>query len=309
MPPSYDKTPVGNLLVFCCIVVLVGFVVIVVYPGLALPSGLCGPDDIPLTVTTDIEPSFETSYLYDFNESEPDPRQHLSPLLHYPLRKEAIDALMKKEHVAAAEDAIIGIYELPGTRIVLIDEGTGVIEILESREGTRTFILEKKPVGILHADTHGVIPATDSGDLSPPEWTVTIHRIDIVLPDLENETAPMYIVQKTRRTQGISQDRTPLVTVSTTGTFYVIYGQRVELVVRDSEVVPGNGWTICHERFSMTPESDTTAELEHTVKLARGPERELVVHVIRTGPYIQRHDGHHASSSQWTSRDSTGCSC
>jgi hypothetical protein len=309
MPLSYDKTPVGNLLVFCCIVVLVGFAVLFVYPGLALPYGLCGPDDIPLTVTTDIEPSFETSYLYDFNESEPDPRQHLSPLLHYPLRKEAIDALMKKEHIAAAEDAIIGIYELASFRIVLIDEGTGVIEILETIEGTRTFILEKRPVGILHADIHGVIPATDSGDLSPPEWTVTIHRIDIVLPGLEHETAPMYIVKKTRRTQGISQDRTPLVTVSTTGTFYVIYGQRVELVVRDSEIVPGNGWTICHERFSMTPESDTIAELKHTIKLARGPERELVVHVIRTGPYIQRHDGHHASSSQWMSRDSIGCSC
>ncbi len=310
MDISSENTQHNFLLIICCIIIFCGLLFLLVGPGIGFPVGTCGSDEIQMTHTTDIEPSYAASLLKEFGEPEPGPVPGRLPVMQYPLQKEVLDMLMDQEQIAVSENSIIGLYEFPDSRLLLIDQGTSVEEIISTDEGTRTLILPKEPAGSLHIGANETGTALHGMFLASTEYTTSIQRIDLVLPGPGNETAPLYIVKKSGTESLLNPDETPLATISTTGTFYVLYGERVERVVSSSYVIADASWTLCIERLEISGEGMTMGELKYTTKFARGSERILRAHLITTGAYIQIHDANmETSTSQWTSRDSTGCSC
>lgn len=310
MDISSENTQHNFLLIIFCIIIFFGLLFILVGPGIGFPVGTCGTDEIQMISTTDIEPSYAASLLKEFGEPEPGPAPDRLPVMQYPLRKEVIDTLMDREQIAVSEDSIIGLYEFPNSRLLLIDQGSGVEEIIRTDEGTRILTLPKEPAGSLHLGVNETGTALHGTFLSSTEYNISIQQIDLVLPGPGNETAPLYIVKKSGIEYLFNMDETPLATISKAGTFYVLYGEWVERVVSSSYVIPDPSWTLCFERLEISGEGTPMGELKYTTKFARGSERILRAHLITTGAYIQVHDANmQTSTSQWTSRDSTGCSC
>ena len=271
--------------------------------------GTCGPDTIPMTYTSTIKPAFATSFLREFGESEPGPAPVLPPILQYPLRKEVIDSLMARAQVNSTEDSIIGLYEFPDSRLLLINQDIHLTEILETGEGIRTYTLVPEPVGNWRTGSNEAGPALKNAYTSSTEHVVTIQRIHLMLPPAGNETALLYIVNKTIIERVFSPDHGSLASITTRGTFYVRYGQRVERVISGSAVTVESPWTLCSQKIGISGEDSMTGELKQTVKLAWSSERMLRAYLVTSGAHIQVHDASGSSSSQWRSNDSTGCSC
>jgi len=309
MNSSDNKKWNFTLVAVCCVIIIAGIAIIFISPWSGFSFGTCVTDTIPMTSTSSIQPAFATSFLQEFGESEPDPGPNLPPILHYPLRKGIIDSLMGRAQVTGTEDAIIGLYEFPDSRLLLINQDTSVAEILETGEGIRTYTLVPEPVGTQYTGANNTGPAQHGAYNSSTEHNVTIQRIHLVLPQKGNETAPVYIVKKTRTEKFLYPDGSEFFSVSTTGTFFVLYGQRVERVVTSVVVTLDPQWTLCSQQTGISGEGSTMGELRHTVKLARSSERMLHAHLITTGAHIQVHEASGGSTSQWKSRDSTGCRC
>ncbi|MCK9631871.1 MAG: hypothetical protein M0R30_09525 [Methanoregula sp.] len=274
-----------------------------------IPVGTFSPDIIPMTVTSMITPAFATSFLYEFGAGEPGPAPELPRMVDYLPRKEVIDGLMIRANVNGTEDSIIGMYELTGSRLLLIDRGTSVTEILDTGEEIHTFTLVPEQVGSRRMGPNATGHALQKGVYNfTSDYDITIKRVHLVLPSPANGTAPMYIVTKTQTAIYLSPEGTAFATFLTTGKFYVLYGQRVERVVASPAYSLDPSWIICSQQTMITNEDGTMGRLNHTVKLARGSERMIQTHLIATGPYVQVHDGTSAGASWWLSRDSTGCS-
>lgn len=271
-------------------------------------SGTCANDDILMTYTSTSTPSYADSFLYLFGEREPAKGPDLPPLTDYPLRREVADPLIARAHVNATEKTIIGLYEFPDSLLLLINDDTILTEVLGTGDGVRMYPLKSRMVGSRHTVSnetgyhhHPVYNSSTQDD-------VTIHRIDLVLPGPGNATVPLYIVKKTRADTVFYPDGAEIFTVSTTGTFYVLYGQRVDRVLYESAISHDPGWQVCSQKIGMS-NNGQTGELRHTVRFARSSQRILQAHLIITGPSIQVYEGSGGSMSEWNSRDSTGCNC
>jgi hypothetical protein len=310
------------LMAAMCVIIVLGLVSLLWNPGhmvanmyfipagtwTGIPVGICGPDTIPMNITSAITPSFTTSFLYEFGVREPGPAPDLPRILDDPLRREAIDGLMARANVTGTEDSIIGLYEFPGSRLLLIDQGTSVIEILETGKEIQTYTLVPEPVGSRRMGPNATGHAVQKGVYNfTSDYDITIKRVFLALPSPENGTTPLYIVKKTQAAIYLSPNGTVFATLSTTGTFYVLYGQRVERVVASPAYSLDPSWTLCSQQTTITNDDGTMGRLNHTVRLARGSERMIQSHLIATGPYVQVHDGTSAGASWWLSRESTGC--
>lgn len=331
---SADKKQRVLLLAVCCAIIVSGLAFLVIAPGIGFPTGIgrpghsvanlyfipagewkglplgtCGPDTVPLAWSTDIEPAYGNSFLQEFGEPEPALHPEMPPLMHYPVRKQAIDALMERARIPVPEDSVIGLYEFSDSRLLLIQQDTNITEILQTGEAIRTYTLTPVLVGSRNIGADETGYAKHGAYNFSSEHVVAIRRIDLVLPSTENETFPLYIVNKTRTEHICYPDGSPLASISTTGMFYVIYGQRVELVVSGSVITLDPQWTLCSEKAEISGEEGAMDQLKHTVKLARSSERMLQSHLVSTSAHIQVHEADMGSTDQWVSRDSTGCSC
>jgi len=273
------------------------------------PSGTCGPDTIPMTSTSMIEPSFENSFLNSFGEPDPSPGPGIPPMINYSQKKDVIDTLMAQAQVNGTGDSVIGFYEYLDSRLLLMSAGENVTELVDTANGIRTFTLLPRPVGVLHTGPDEGGTVQHGAYIPSREHTVTILRIDPVLPHPGNETVPLYIVKKTLTDTYRYPDGTWIATISTNGTFYVLYGQRVERIVAGSTFSLDPSWNVCSQKIEISGEGSKTGALKHTVKLAHASERMLLAYQITTGEQIQVTDGDMGSTSQWISRDSIGCSC
>lgn len=271
-------------------------------------SGTCSNDDIPMTYTSTATPSYTDSFLYQFGEREPARGPAMPPMTDYRLCRDVADPLMTRAQVNGTENSIIGLYEFPNSRLLLINNDTTLTELLETGDGIRIYSLIPRLVGNRHTGANETGFYHHRTRNSSTDEEVTIHRIDVVLPGPGNATVPLYIVKKTRTDTFLSPDGAEVFTMSTTGTFYVLYGQRVDRVLYGSAITHDPGWMICSQKIGMSM-NGMTGELRHTVRFARSSERILHGHLIVTGPSIQVYEGSGGSTSEWNSRDSTGCSC
>ena len=276
------------------------------WPGFSF--GTCSNDDNRMTYTSMTAPTYTDSFLYLFGESEPAAAPAMPPMLDYLPKKDTIDVLAASVNINATEESVIGLYELPDSRLLIIDNGTTLTELLETGKGIRISALVPRLVGSRHTGANETGYHQHGAYNSSTENDVAVHRIDLVLPGPGNATVPLYIVNKTRTDTFFSRDGVELASVSTTGTFYVLYGQRVDRVLYGSAISHDTGWKVCSQKIGMSM-NGATGELRHTVKLAQSSERILHAHLIVTGPYIQVYEGSGGSTSEWISRDSTGCSC
>ncbi|GAB6286263.1 MAG: hypothetical protein STSR0009_24640 [Methanoregula sp.] len=322
MNSSDNKKWYNILMVALCVIIVLGLGSLFWSPAHSVvnmyfvPAGLlsgfsfgtCSNDDIQMTYTGMATPTYADSFLYQFGESEPARGPDMPPLTDYPMRREVVDPLMAWAQVNGTEKSIIGLYEFPDSQLLLINNDTTLTEVLETGDGIRIFPLIPRRVGSRHTG------ASETGYHHHPTYNsstdddVTVHRIDLVLPGPGNATAPLYIVKKTRTDTVLYPDGAEVFMVSTTGTFYVLYGQRVDRVLYGAVISHDPGWKICSQKIGMSM-NGMTGELRHTVKFARSSERILHAHLIITSPLIQVHEASGGSTSQWKSRDSTGCSC
>ena len=293
----------------CCVIIIAGAAILFTGPSNGFFSGTCGPDEIPMNYSTDIQPEFELSFLYEFGEPEPGQNLSLPVPERYTDRQTLIDTLMDKAQISESPDSVIGLYEFPDARLLLVNRNTGVTEVLETGDTIRVFIPEPVNVGSRTYEINGT-DGKKRGDYNfSYEHSVGISRIDLVYPAPGNETVPLYIVNKTRIEKDFYPDGRVLATIRTTGIFYVLYGQRVERVTGITAIVLDPEWQECSPRTEISGEGSMTGEMKYTVKLARSSERMLWSHLITTSAYIQHHDTEMGSSTQWESRDSTGCDC
>lgn len=304
-----NKYPRTILQAICGIFVFCGIFFLLFGPGIRIPIGTCGPDHMPMIYKNEIEPAFTMSFLHVFGESEPAFGPDMPPLLNYSSRKEAVNTLMDKVQVTGSEDSIIGLYEFPGSRLLLLSQDKGITEILETDQDLRTYNLVPGPVGSRRVDINETGWTSGNAYNSSYEITMAVQKTDLVLPGRENETAPLYIVKKTATDNYLYPGGRHFASISTTGTFYVIYGQRVERVVNSSRITVDPQWTLCSEEWERSGEGGPMGELKHTVRLAHSSDRILRSRVITTGAFIQVHDANMGSTDQWMSRDSTGCGC
>jgi len=322
MNPSDNKKWHTLLMAAICIIIVLGLGFLFWNPAHSvvnryfIPAGLlsgfsfgtCSNEDIQMTYTGPATPSYADSFLYQFGESEPVRGPAMPPLTDYPRRRDIVDPLMARAQVNGTEKSIIGLYEFPDSRLLLINNDTALTEVLETRDGIRIVPLIPRLVGSRHTGPNETGYDQQGKYNSSTKNDVTVHRIDLVLPVPGNTTAPLYIVNKTRADTVLSPDGAEVFTVSTTGTFYVLYGQRVDRVLYESAISHDPGWKVCSQKIGMSM-NGMTGELRHTVKFARASERILHAHLIITGPSIQVYEGSGGSMSEWNSRDSTGCSC
>lgn len=313
-PPVRKKSnPV--LLAVCICIILAGSAVLLYGPELGLPVGTCGADTITMTYASTVVPTYTESLLHEFGEAEPDPAPAMPPLLDYLPRKDTIDTLMARAQVTGDDASVIGMYEFPDSRLILVTTGANVTEVLADNDSVRTYTLIPRHIGSRNSGTAWSREAAQAAHprdrtyISLTEGNDTIQRIDLVLPGAGDPTVPLYIVNKTRTDTFRSPESAEAFSVTTTGTFYVIYGQRVERVTYGSAVSHAPEWKVCSERRGFT-RNGTNGELRNTAKLARSSERVLAGYLAVTSPYLQVAEGSIGSSTgQWDSRDSTGCSC
>lgn len=298
-------------LAVCCIIFISWIAIFPLGPGNRITIGTCGLDSMPMNYSTDIPPAFERSFLYKFGEREPDRNLPLPPLQRYPERKLLIDTLMDRAQITGSQDSIIGLYEFPDARLLLIDRNTNVSEVLESGDKIQTLSLAPISVGTFHFEDKTTENPEHGAYNFLYENSVTITRVDLVLPHPGNVTVPLYIVNKTETEQVFYPDGRSLAMITTTGRFYVIYGQRVERVTGTSAIILDPAWKQCSHRTEISGEGSRVGETKYTIKFARSSERLLWSRLITTSDHIQVFDAAMGgtSSSQWISADSSGCTC
>ena len=262
-----------------------------------------------MTYSTDIQPTFEESFLYEFGSPEPLLNPVLPPMKHYPEKQQIIDTLINRAHVVVSPDSIIGLYEFTDARLLLLDRNASITEVLETGGNLQTFALAPVPAGSRYYEDNGGANVKHGDYNFSSAHSVGINRIDLVLPGTGNVTAPLYFVNKTESEQIFDPDGKSFAAITTTGTFYVLYGQRVERVTGSSAIVLDPAWKQCSPRMEISGEGSGTGEVKHTVKLARSSERLLRVLLITTSAHIQVYDAGGGSTNQWRSTDNTGCTC
>jgi hypothetical protein len=303
------------LLAVCCIVIISVIAIFVLSPGNRIYIGTCGSDSMPMNYSTEIQPVFERSFLYEFGEREPDRNLTLPPMKYHREKQQVIDTLMDRAQIAGPSDSVIGLYEFPDARLLLIDGNTSVTEVLETRDKIQTFLLTPVMVGSRYYEINQTGNAKRGIYNFSYENSVAITRIDLVLPPPVNATTPMYIVNKTYVEQDFYPDGRSLATITTSGTFYVLYGQRVERVIGTSAIILDPAWKQCSPHMDISGEGSRTGGMQYTVKLARDSERILWSHLIATSAHIQQYDASMGSSNEWRARDlwifndGMGCSC
>ncbi|MFA6361927.1 hypothetical protein [Methanoregula sp.] len=323
MNPSDNKKWHTLLMAALCVIIVLGLGILFWNPAHSVVNmylvpvgewsgfsfGTCGNDDIPMTSTSTIPQAYNESFLYRFGEPEPAAAPALPPMIDYPLRKDAIDTLMARAEVNGSEESVIGLYEFPDTRILLVKSGKNVTEVLAKNDSVRTLTLVSLAVGSLHSEAAAPGPAQSGAYTTTSVSDVVIRRIDPVLPGGANSTFSLYIVQKDQEDTCRDTDGTAIATIKTDCTFYVLYNQRVERVVTGSSAVPGPGWTLCSENAAIEGSGSAMASLKHTVRLAKGSDDILLANLIRTGAAILVSEGNMGSTTMRISRGSTGCSC
>ncbi|MFA4823606.1 MAG: hypothetical protein WC593_00460 [Methanoregula sp.] len=299
------------LVTVCSAIIILWIAIFVISPEHRFSLGTCGSDTMPMSYSTDIQPTFEESFLNKFGESEPDRNLTLPPLQRYSERKVLIDSLMDRAQITGSSDSVIGLYEFPGARLLLINRSERVTEILDSGGKLQTVSLAPVPVGSFHFEDNQTENPEHGGYQYHYENSVSITRIDLVIPTPGNVTPPLYIVNKTEIEQVFYPEGRSLATITTTGRFYVIYGQRVERVTGTSAIILDPAWKQCSHRIEISGEGSRVGETKYTIKFARSSERLLWSRLITTSDHIQVFDAAMGgtSSSQWISSDSTGCSC
>lgn len=306
----YDRRLWEKILIaVCCAIIISWIALFVINPEHRIVVGTCGPDTIPTTYSTDIQPTFEESFLHEFGSQEPALDPVLPPMKHYSENPQIFDTLMDRAHIVVSPDSIIGLYEFTDARLLLLDRNASITEVLETGGNLQTFSLVPVPAGSRYYEDHGGANVKHGDYNFSSAHSVGINRIDLVLPRSGNVTAPLYIVNKTVSEQIIDTDGKSFAAITTTGTFYVLYGQRVEHVTGSSEIVLDPAWKQCSPLMEISGDSSGTGEVKHTVKLARSSERLLRVILITTGAHIQVYDAGGGSTNQWRSTDSTGCTC
>lgn len=331
LPEQQKSNPV--LVAVCCIIIVAGLAIIFIAPRFGFVPGTCIEDTMPMTFENLVPPSYGQSLLYEFGEPEPAVPPQLPPLADYPMQKNTIDGLLARAHVNGSEETVLGMYELPDARIILVNSGETITEILEENNSVRTYIRDIRMVGNRNYSTRdnpyqkaGPDNSSDDSHGTANFWPMiakptgahfynstmatsdTIRRFDLVLPGTADTTVPVYIVNKTRSDTYLDPNDTEEFSITTTGIFYVIYGKGVDRVSWNSSISHAPEWTICSKQIGFE-KKNVTAEVRNTVKLARSSERVLVGYLVVTGPYIQVPETMGSSMSQWISRDGTGCSC
>jgi hypothetical protein len=308
------------LLAVCCIVIISVIAIFVLSPGNRIYIGTCGSDSMPMNYSTGIQPAFERSFLHEFGEQEPDRNLTLPPMKYYREKQQVIDTLLDRALLTGSTDSVIGLYESPDSRLLLIDMNTSITEVLESGDKIQTFSLTPVTVGTLHSeDNMTKINEVNSARVNAPpgmneynysfEYSVAITRIDLVLPPQKNTTTPLYLVRKNNIDRYSYPDGRSFAEITTAGTFYVLYGQRVERVIGTSAVTLDPSWKGCVPHREISGEGTPAGEMKYTVKLAHASERILRSRLITTSAYIQQYDADMGSASQWKSSDSSGCNC
>jgi len=303
------------LLAVCCIIIISVIAIFVISPGHRIYVGTCGTDSMPMNYSTEIQPTFERSFLHEFGEPEPDRNLTLPPMKHYDEKQQIIDTLMDRAQITGPSDSVIGLYEFPDARLLLIDRNTSVTEVLETGDKIQTINLTPVNVGSRYYEVNQTGNAKHGIYNFSYENLVAITRVDLVLPLPVNSTTPIYIVNKTYVEQDYYPDGRSLASITTTGTFYVLYGQRVERVIGTSAIILDPAWKQCSPRMEISGEGSRTGEMHYTVKLARDSERLLWSRLITTSEHIQQYDASMGSTNEWMSRDlwifndGTGCSC
>ncbi|MCK9591619.1 MAG: hypothetical protein M0Q91_06395 [Methanoregula sp.] len=303
------------LVAVSCAIIISWIALFIINPEHRIVVGTCGPDTIPMTYSTNIQPTFEESFLHEFGNQEPVLNPGLPPMKRYVEKQQVIDTLMDRARVTGPPDSIIGLYEFPDARLLLINQNASITEVLETGRNLQTFALAPVPAGSRHYEDNGGANVKHGDYNFSSAHSVTINRIDLVLPSTGNVTAPFYIVNKTESEQIFDPDGNSFAAITTTGTFYVLYGQRVERVTGSSAILLDPAWKQCSPRMEISGEGSGTGEVKHTVKLARSSERLLRSLLITTSAHIQVYDAGGGSTSQWMSsdlwffKDGTGCSC
>ncbi|MDO9326687.1 MAG: hypothetical protein Q7T80_17185 [Methanoregula sp.] len=297
------------LVAACCVIIILGFGFLAWGLWNGFSSGTCGPDTIPLKYSTPIIPHFTMSFLHDFGESEPD-LNLTPPLLHrYDERREIIDTLMDRAQMNAPPDSIIGLYESPDARLLLIDRNHGIVEILQAGNNIQIITLNSSIIGGRQYTVNETMNPRHGNYNYSYTNSISLEKVLLVFPPGENFTPLLYIVKKIDSERAMYPDGRLLDEITTRGVFYITYGQRVEHVAGNVSVMLDPEWKLCTSRMEITDEGIGIGEIKSTVKIARSSERMLRVRLIATSAYIQQYDVDMSSSNTWTSTDSTGCTC
>ena len=271
--------------------------------------GTCGSDTIPMNYSTPIIPNFTLSLLHVYGESEPDKNLTWRPRLHrYEERREIINTLMDRAHMSYSPDSVIGLYEFPDARLLLIDSNPTVTEILQTGDDITVFTRIPMNIGSRQYTYNETLNPRHGNYNYSYTNSLSVGKLYPVFPP-DNPSLPLYIVKKVDSERDTYPDGRLLDEITTRGTFYVAYGTRVERVIGNVSVTLDPEWKTCSPRLEISGEGNGIGEIKSTVKLARSSDRMLRVRLIATGAYIQQYDVDMSSSDSWRSTDSTGCSC
>jgi hypothetical protein len=292
-----------------CVIIISWVIVLVVSPGHRFSLGTCGPDTIPMSFSTDIEPEYDLSFLHEFGEPEPDRILTLPPMMDYEVRQQISNTLLERAKILPAPDSVIGLYEFPDTRLLLVSRNGAFVELLVTGEKIQTFNLTPVFIGSRPNGNTSINPVQSGSYNLSSESSIAIERIDLVLPLPGNGTAPLYIVNKTDIDRILYPDGRHLASITSRSTFYVRYGQRVERIIGTADVRLDPAWKQCSSQRRIPGEGGRRGDIQHTEKFARGPDRIVWSRLIVMSSDIQWHDTGDESTSVWISTDSTGCSC
>jgi hypothetical protein len=293
-----------------CAIIIAGAAVFLFSPGHRIFVGTCGSDSMPMNYSTDIQPEYDLSFLHEFGEREPDRTLTLPPMINYEVRQQISDTLMDRAGLAYTPDSVIGIYEFPNARLLLVSRDGGIIEVLGTGEKIQTFNLTSVSIGSRpNGESFTKNPIQQGSYNFSSESFIAIERIDLVLPTLGNGTAPLYIVNKTDIDRIFYPDGRPLASITSRSTFYVRYGQRVERIIGTTDIKLDSAWKQCSPTMEISGEGSTRGDIQHTVKFARGSDRIVWSRLIVMSADVQWHDTGDESTGEWISTDSTGCSC
>ncbi len=292
-----------------CIIIISWVVVLVVSPGHRFSLGTCGSDTMPMSYSTDIQPTFEESILHEFGEPEPDRNLNLPPMVDYAVRQRISDAFLERAGIPPAPDSIIGLYEYPNARLLLVNRDGAIVELLRTGEKIQTFNLTPVFIGSRPNGDNSMNPVQSGSYNLSSESSIAIERINLVLPGPGNGTAPLYIVNKTDIDRIFYPDGRHLASITSRSTFYVRYGQRVERIIGTTEIKLDSAWKQCSSQTRIPGEGGRRGDIQHTEKFARGSDRIVWSRLIVMSADIQRVDTGDESTSGWISTDSTGCSC
>jgi hypothetical protein len=292
-----------------CVIIISWVVVLVISPGHRFSPGTCGSDSMPMSYSTEIQPTFEESFLHEFREPEPDRNLTLPPMMDYEVRQQISDTLLERAAIPPAPDSVIGLYEFPDAHLLLVSRDGAIVELLGTGEKIQTFNLTPVSIGS-RPDGNNLMNPVQSGSYNfSSESSIAIERINLVLPTPGNATAPLYIVNKTDIDRIFYPDGSPLASITSRSTFYARYGQRVERIFGTSEVKLDPAWKQCSSQTGISGEGRRRGDIQQTVKFARGADRILWSRLIVMSADIQQYDTGDESSGEWISTDSTGCSC